>query len=90
MAAIDTHFGGLGKARQAIMDESVSGIVHFVRLGCGIGPARAESLEANLFANGLTIELFQTLFRYFGLLQSGGKPPPEPEAEPAEAAGGNE
>lgn len=77
MSAIDSSFGGLGKARQTIMDESVSGIVTFIRLAAGIGPARAGALEANLFANGLTVELFQTLFRYFALLQSGGRPPPE-------------
>jgi hypothetical protein len=91
ISAISSN-GGLGKVRQALVDQDFSTVVSVILHGANMtgGSARKQVPDA-VFKNGLTTELLVGLLTYIGILANGGKPLPDDVAASAaeETAEGN-
>lgn len=71
---ISRTYGGMAKARQALVDENIDAIAHILRLGGGMGDREAKDLTEKVWKNGITVELLVPLIRFVGILGNGGKP----------------
>ena len=92
LSAISSN-GGLGKVRQAIVDQDLSTIVSVILHGANMAGVRAgRDVPEAVFRNGLNTELLVGLLNYVGVLSNGGKPMPDDVAAAAaemESAEGN-
>lgn len=90
-----SSMGGLGKVRQALVDQDFSTIVAVILHGANMtGGAAGKQVPDAVFKNGLNTELLVGLLNYVGILGNGGKPLPDDvaaaaAAEEMETASGN-
>jgi len=77
---ISNVYGGLGKARSALVEQDFSAACTIIRWGLNLNDAEAKRLPDKVFETGLTTDLLIPLIRYVAILANGGKPlPDEPE-----------
>jgi hypothetical protein len=92
LSAISSN-GGLGKVRQALVDQDFSTITSVLIHGANLAGSRdGKDIPDAVFKNGLTTELLVGLITYVGILGNGGKPMPDDVAAQAadeETAAGN-
>jgi hypothetical protein len=93
MSAISS-MGGLGKVRQALVDQEFGTVVSVIMHGANLAGTRdAKELPEAVFKNGLDASLLVPLIRYVAILANGGKPLTEDEEDEqpkALSAEGNE
>jgi hypothetical protein len=83
LSAISSN-GGLGKVRQAIVDQDFSTIVSVIMHGANLtGSRNGKDVPDAVFHNGLNTELLVGLLNYVGILGNGGKPMPDDVAAAA-------
>lgn len=74
MSAISSQ-GGLGKVRQALVDQDFSTVVSVIMHGANMAGTRdAKELPEAVFKNGLDASLLVPLINYVAILANGGKP----------------
>jgi hypothetical protein len=83
--------GGLGKARQSIVDQDFSTICSIILHGANMaGVSAGKQIPDAVFKNGMSTELLVGLLNYVGILGNGGKPlPDDVAAAETESAEGN-
>lgn len=83
LSAISSN-GGLGKVRQALVDQDFSTVVSVILHGANItGGTAGKAIPDAVFRNGLNTELLVGLLTYVGILGNGGKPLPDDVAAAA-------
>lgn len=89
---ISQTYGGINKAREALVNQDFAACVAVIRYGLNLNDAQVKKLPDLVFATGVTADLLVPLIRYLGILANGGKPPPDeplPQYDD-ESAEGNE
>jgi hypothetical protein len=94
LGAISSN-GGLGKVRQALVDQDFSTITSVIIHGANLAGSRVgKDIPEAVFRNGLNTELLVGLLTFVGILGNGGKPMPDDVAAAAaqetEQAQGND
>jgi len=83
MSAISSN-GGLGKVRQALVDQDFSTVVSVILHGANMtGGSAGKQIPDAVYKNGLNTELLVSLLTYVGILGNGGKPLPDDVAAAA-------
>jgi len=92
MSAISSN-GGLGKVRQALVDQDFATVVSVILHGANMtGGSAGKQIPEAVYKNGFTTELLVGLLNFVGILANGGKPLPDDvaaAAAQAETAEGN-
>ena len=78
---ISANFGGLAKAREAIVAQDFHAAVAVIRWGLNLTDKEAKALPDQVFASGVNADLQIPLIRYLGILANGGKPLPDDPVE---------
>jgi hypothetical protein len=86
---ISSAYGGLAKARDALVVQDFQAAVAVIRWGLNLSDGEARKLPEQVYANGVTPELLVPLIRYLGILANGGKPLPDDPAEDDPSTEGN-
>lgn len=89
-----SSLGGLGKVRQALVDQEFTTVVSVIMHGANMAGTRdAKELPEAVYKNGLDAPLLVGLIKFVAILANGGKPLPEneddsqPRALPSSAEG---
>lgn len=86
---ISTQFGGLAKARDALVSQDFAATVFVISAGLNTAPKQVKALQDDVFANGLSAELIVPLINYVAILANGGRPLTEETETSGEGAEGN-
>lgn len=71
---VSRRFGGLNKARQALIDEDIDAIMFIIINGADVSDRDQKGLDDRVWRNGINIELLLPLYRYLAILNNGGHP----------------
>ena len=71
---ISRRFGGLNKARQAIVDEDIDAILFIIITGSDLSDREQKGLEDRVWKSGIDFYLLMPLYRYLAILNNGGRP----------------
>jgi hypothetical protein len=82
MKELSTRFGGLSQMFPALQNNDFDGIVDIIRIGAGLAVSRKAEIEAHLYATGFSDNSLLPVVVYVQTLMNGGRPLPDPNAEP--------
>jgi hypothetical protein len=88
---ISRTYGGMAKARQAIVDENIDAIAFVLRVGANMADRDAKGLDERVFRNGIDADLLVPIIKFIGICGSGGRMPDDGDEDvgthPAEGNG---
>lgn len=70
---INTQFGGLRKARDAVVNEDIAAVVFIIQAGANLPPNSIKALTEAVFDAGIN-DLLLPLMQFVMILGNGGRP----------------
>jgi len=77
LALISRAYKGLGKVREALVDQDFDAAVTVIRSGLNLSVAEEEDISRKVYETGLASDLLIPLIRFVAVLANGGKPLPD-------------